>query len=68
MRDRLNPIDADTLRRLMSDRGYRARLEQRRNERRADASRFGLAIASVMLNRSTSDWGWLDQDRSTHRP
>jgi len=61
-------MDADTLRRLMSDRSIRARLEQRRNERHADASRFGLAIASVMVNRSTSDWGWLDQDRSTHRP
>jgi hypothetical protein len=68
MRDRLNPMDADMLRRLMSDRSIRARLEQGRNERRADASRFGLAIASVMVNRSTSDWGWLDQDRSTHRP
>jgi hypothetical protein len=68
MRDRLNPMDADTLRRLMSDRSIWARLEQRRNERRADASRFGLAIASVIVKRSTSDWGWLDQDRSTHRP
>ncbi len=67
MRDRLNPMDADTLRRLMSDRSIRARLEQRRNERRADASPLGLAIASVVVNR-TSDWGWLDQDGSTHRP
>jgi hypothetical protein len=68
MIDKLDPMNAQKLRRLMSDRSIRAFLEQRRNERRADRSRFGLAIAMVVANRTTPNWAWLDQDRSTHRP
>jgi hypothetical protein len=68
MIDNLDPMNAQTLRRLMSDRSIRAFLEQRRNERRADSSRFGLAVAMVVANRTASNWAWLDQDRSTHRP
>ena len=68
MTDNLDPMNPLTLRRLVSDRSIRAFLEQRRNERRADRSRFGLAIALVVANRTSSNWAWLDQDRSTHRP
>ncbi len=68
MIDKLDPMNAQKLRRLMSDRSIRAFLEQRRNERRADRSRFGLAIALVVANRTAANWAWLDQDRSTHRP
>jgi len=68
MTDNLDPMNPLTLRRLVSDRSIRAFLEQRRNERRADRSRFGLAIAMVVANRTASNWAWLDQDRSTHRP
>jgi len=68
MIDNPDPMNAQKLRRLMSDRSIRAFLEQRRNERRADRSRFGLAIAMVVANRTASNWAWLDQDRSTHRP
>ena len=68
MIDNLDPMNAPKLRRLMSDRSIRGFLEQRRNERRADRSRFGLAIAMVVANRTTANWAWLDQDRSTHRP
>ena len=68
MTDNLDPMNPLTLRRLVSDRSIRAFLEQRRNERRADRSRFGLAIAMVVANRTSSNWAWLDQDRSTHRP
>jgi hypothetical protein len=68
MIDKLDPMNPLTLRRLMADRSIRALLEQRRNERRADRSRFGLAIAMVVANRTTANWAWLDQDRSTHRP
>jgi hypothetical protein len=68
MIDSREPMNTQKLRRLMSDRSIRAFLEQRRNERRADRSRFGLAIAMVVANRTTANWAWLDQDRSTHRP
>jgi hypothetical protein len=68
MTDNLDPMNPLTLRRLVSDRSIRAFLEQRRNERRADRSRFGLAIAMVVANRTAANWAWLDQDRSTHRP
>jgi hypothetical protein len=68
MIDKLDPMNPLKLRRLMTDRSIRAFLEQRRNERHADRSRFGLAIAMVVANRTTANWAWLDQDRSTHRP
>ena len=68
MIDEVDPMDPQKLRRLMSDRSVRAFLAQRRNERRADRSRFGLAIAMVVANRTASNWAWLDQDRSTHHP
>ena len=68
MTDNLDPMNPLTLRRLVSDRSIRAFLEQRRNERAADRSRFGLAIAMVVANRTAANWAWLDQDRSTHRP
>jgi hypothetical protein len=68
MIDNPDPMNAQKLRRLMADRSIRAFLAQRRNERRADRSRFGLAIAMVVANRTASNWAWLDQDRSTHRP
>ena len=64
MIDNPDPMNAQKLRRLMSDRSIRAFLEQRRNERRADRSRFGLAIAMVVANRTASNWAWLDQDLS----
>jgi hypothetical protein len=68
MIDKVDPMNTLKLRRLMADRSIRAFLEQRRNERRADSSRFGLAVAMVVANRTASNWAWLDQDRSTHRP
>ena len=45
------PMTVETLRRLMSARSVRAHLEQRRNERRADKSRMGIAIGMVLANR-----------------
>ena len=45
------PMSPDMLRRLMEDRSLRALLQQRRNERRADRSRMGLAIALVIAER-----------------
>ena len=50
------PMTVETLRRLMSARLNRAHVDQRRNERRADRSRMGLAIGMVMANRRAADW------------
>jgi hypothetical protein len=63
---KLDPMNPEKLRQLMSDRSIRAHLEQRRNERLARRSRLGFAIAMVVANRTVSNWGWLDQDRSNH--
>ena len=67
MLGKMDPMSPEQLRRLMSDRSIRAYIEQRRNERRAAGSRLGFAIASVVADRTTHDWAWLDQDRALHR-
>jgi hypothetical protein len=56
------------LRQFMGDRSIRAYLEQRRFERHVVGSRLDFAIAAVVANRTSSDWAWLDQDQSLHRP
>jgi hypothetical protein len=68
MVDKLDPMSPEKLRQLMGDRSVRAYLEQRRNERAVIGSRLGFALAAVAANRVSSNWAWLDQDRSTHRP
>jgi hypothetical protein len=50
----------------MATRSIRAYLEQRRSERVSQGLRFEVAIALVLARRKTSNWAWLDQDRSTH--
>ena len=59
-------MEPATIRRLMAKRSVRAYLEQRRSERAAQGLRFDVAIALVLARRTNSNWGWLDQDRSTH--
>lgn len=66
MLGKLDPMNPERLRQLMSDRSTRAYLEQRRNERCARRSRLGFAIAMVVANRTVSNRAWLDQDRSNH--
>jgi hypothetical protein len=64
----LKPMPPGNLARLMSRRSIGSYLEQRRNERRADASRLGVALALVIAVRAGNDWAWLDQDRALHQP
>ena len=68
MNDPDEPIKLDDYR--------RSRAERRRESSRVDvspggqrdASRLGLAIATVVDGRRWHDWAWLDQDRALHRP
>ena len=64
----VKPMPPEKLALLMSRRSIASYLEQRRHERRADASRLGVALALVKAARAGNDWAWLDQDRALHLP
>ncbi len=68
MIDPQEPMNAEELRRLMSDRSGGSLRAQRRIEAGVEGSRLAFAIATVVANRNAADWAWLDQDAAWHRP
>ena len=68
MIDPAEPTSLDEYRRGRTERTRLSPLERAAPGVTSDASRLGLAIASVVDQRRWQDWAWLDQDKSLHQP
>ncbi|HEY7937709.1 MAG TPA: hypothetical protein VID26_11340 [Candidatus Limnocylindrales bacterium] len=68
MIDPAEPASLDEYRRSRAERTRLSPLERVAPGVNSDASRLGLAIASVVDQRRWHDWAWLDQDKALHRP
>ena len=68
MTDPDEPIRLDDYRPRRAGRRSPSRPVDASPGRAGKSTRLGLAIASVIEQRSSQDWAWLDQDRALHRP